>query len=135
MDRAALLKPRLEEDDVEIPDVGTVRVRGLSRYELMVSQRVSQNKGGTVVMEQHMLHFGMVDPMLTIEDVSLWQKASPAGEIEPVARRISELSGLREGSDKEAYKSVPGESDAGIRVLPGAEAVDDSGPDAPSDVL
>lgn len=133
MDKAALLAPRLEEDDVDIPGVGTVRVRGLSRYEVMVSQR--GNKGGTIAVERVMLRYGMVDPILTEDEVAEWQKASPAGEIEPVARRISELSGLRQGADKEAYKSLPGEPDAGVRILPGGEAVDDGGPDASGDVV
>ena len=131
MDKELLLKPRLPEDDVEIPGVGTVRVRGLSRYEVLLAQR--EQPKGAGAMERVILRFGLVDPELTEDEVTQWQKASPAGELEPVTRRIQALSGMGEGADKAQYKSVRDEPDAGVRVLPGPEAVHDGGPDAPGD--
>lgn len=134
MDKEKLLAPRLEEDDVEIPGVGTVRIRALSRFEVLVTQR-GQKRGDALAMDRSLLLHGMVDPVLTEDEITRWQKASPAGEIEPITRRIAELSGIGPGSDKEAYKSVRGESDAGIRVLPGGETVDDGGSAASGDEL
>lgn len=131
MDKELLFQPRLPEDEVPIPGVGTVRVRGLSRWEVLAAQR-EQSKGAGA-MERVMLRFGLVDPVLTEDEVARWQKSSPAGEIEPVARRIAVLSGIAPGADKEAYKSLHDASDAGVRVLPGAEAIDDGGGPAGAD--
>lgn len=122
MDKELLFKPRLPEEDVEIEGVGTVRVRGLSRIEAI---HVQAAKGAE--QERRILALGMVEPALTEDEVKLWQKASPAAEIEKVAGRITVLSGLAEDSAKTAYKSDGSESGAGVRDVPGAEAGDDGG--------
>lgn len=106
MDKETLFKPRLTEADVEVPDVGTVRVRGLNRVEAMQVQ----GAGSTEAVERKMLAFGMVDPKLTEDDVRRWQEASAAGEMEVVSAKIAELSGLTPDAGKEAYKSLPSES-------------------------
>jgi hypothetical protein len=131
VDKDLLFKARLPEDDVEIPGVGTVRVRGLSRHEMLVAGR--QESRGVEAMERLMLHFAMVDPVLTEDEVARWQKCSPANELSPVVTRINELSGIGKDAQKEAYKSLRDGSEPGVRVLPGAEAVDDSGPAAAGD--
>ena len=111
MDKESLLAPRLPEDDVEIPGVGTFRVRALSRFEVLAAQK-EQSKGPGF-MERRMLAFGIIGPFtLTEDEVAAWQKASPAGEMEPLAERIAELSGMKSGAHKEAYKSVRGEPGA-----------------------
>lgn len=113
MDKDKLIGPRhntatgLPEDDVEIEGVGTVRVRGLSRAETFKVQQIK----GTEAAEQRILAWGLIDPELTENEVRQWQANSPAGEMEPVADKIRELSGLNRGADKEAYKSVRDESD------------------------
>lgn len=124
MDKEALFRPRIEEADVDIPGVGTVRVRGLTRWELLTAGK--QESKGPMAMERIMLHFGMVDPALTEDEAARWQKCSPAGELMPVLARINELSGIGKDVQKEAYKSLRSESGDGVRVLPGAEAGDDS---------
>ncbi|HEV8568984.1 MAG TPA: hypothetical protein VGQ92_18200 [Actinoplanes sp.] len=105
MDKETLLKPRLPEDDVEIPGVGTVRVRGLSRGEVLRGQGL---KG--VDLEAYMLAAGMVDPPMTRDEVKQWQAASPAGELEPVTDVISRLSGLDEGAAKSDVPEVRDDS-------------------------
>jgi hypothetical protein len=110
VDKDTLLKPRLPEADVDIPGVGTVRVRGLSRYEVLLAQK--EQPKGVVAYERVMLRFGMVDPALTEDEATQWQKASPAGELEPVTRQIAALSGMGEGADKAQYKSHGGGSGA-----------------------
>lgn len=107
MDKELLFKPRLPEADVEIAGVGTVRVRGLSRAEGLMVQNL---KG--LALERKVLSLGLVDPELTEAEVGKWQEASTAGELEPVSQRIAELSGMVEAADKEAYKSLRGESGA-----------------------
>lgn len=90
-----LLTRRLDEDDVKIPGVGTVRVRGLSRAEVLKIQRLGKKDA-----EAHTMALGLVDPQMTFEEVQQWAAASPAGEMEPVSRRIAELSGIVAGADK-----------------------------------
>jgi hypothetical protein len=100
----ALLAARLPEDDVEIPGVGTVRVRALSRAEALKVQRL-----GKAEKDAHTIALGMVDPPMSVTDVQRWAESSPAGEMEAVGRRIAELSGvLTEGAQK---SGVPGVRD------------------------
>jgi Fe2+ transport system protein FeoA len=127
MEKELLFKPRLKEEDYEIPGVGTIRIRALSRDEAYAVQSVK----ATEAQERKILSFGMVDPTITETEVFKWQQASPAGEIEGISTRISQMSGLSPEADKESYKSFRDESESGVRVLPGAEAGDDSG-QAPS---
>lgn len=108
VDKAALLTERLPRGEVEIPDVGTVTVRGLTRFELLLAGKIAD--GDVATTEQHMVSMGLVDPELTPAEVEQWQKCSPAGEIAPVVAMINELSGVTREAQKEAYKSVRGES-------------------------
>ena len=105
VDKAALFAPRLPEADVDVPGVGTIRVRALSRAEGM---RIKDMKG-TEATERLILAMGMVDPALTEAEVGQWMKAAPAAEIEPVSLKIAELSGLLDGSAQGAYKSDGGQ--------------------------
>lgn len=102
MDKDALFRPRVDEDDVEIPGVGTVRVRGLTRHEVLAAQQ--GRLGDTMAAERAMLALGMLDPKLTEDEVARWQRACPAGEMEPVTRKIQELSGMLDGSPKSGLR-------------------------------
>lgn len=135
IDKETLLARRADtehgmpEAEVEIPGVGTVRVRGLTRGEVF---RVQQVKG-TDAIERKILAMGMVDPPLTEQEARRWQHNSPAGEIDLVADKIRELSGLKRESAKEAYKSLRDESGNGVRTLPGGDAEDDGEADPDGD--
>lgn len=126
MDKELLFKPRqptasgMREDDVEVPGFGTVHVRGLNRVEAMHVQAAN----GTAATERRILALGMVDPAMTEAEVGRWQKASEAGEIEPVSTRIAELSGMAPNAAKEQVKAFEANPDDEFRVLPGAEAGD-----------
>jgi hypothetical protein len=109
MDKTALLTERIPRTEVEIDGVGTVTVRGLSRYELHLSGKGADD---AAVIERRMIAIAMVDPELTEAEVELWQKNSSAGELAAVTVAIRDLSGLKSGADKEAYKSLRGEPDA-----------------------
>lgn len=103
MDKAQLLTPRLKVDTVDVDGVGTVTVRGLSRAEMIL---VFDLEGKRLQQEQRALSFGMVDPAMTEADVAAWQDAASSDEIDRVARKINELSGI----GREASKSVvPGD--------------------------
>lgn len=101
--KAKLLAPRLPKPhDVELPGIGTVSVRGLSRAEVLELQDVD----GRLEFERKLVSLGMVRPAMTPEDVAAWQAASLSDEIETITKKISELSGLEAGARKRAYKSV-----------------------------
>lgn len=101
--KAKLLAPRaatdsgMPEDSVDIPGIGTVKVRGLSRGEVFVIKKVAK---GDDDMERKILVRALLDPVMSEEEVRGWQTVSVAGELEEVTDKINELSGLSEGADK-----------------------------------
>jgi hypothetical protein len=104
MDKATLIGGAglLPQQDVEIPGKGIVRVRALTRAEML-----SFGDGLSVLeLERKMIAKGMVEPAMTEADVETWQASSPVGEMTPVIHKINELGGIQRGSDKTAYKSV-----------------------------
>ena len=102
LDKAALLAARIGEADHEIDGVGTVRIRGLSRQEVIDLQALD---GGVDVRERRMVSLGLVDPQLSEDEVAQWQGSSLAGEIEALTVAIGNLSGLGVKADK---SGVPG---------------------------
>lgn len=136
MDRADLLKPRvntvsgLPEDEVDIPGIGTVRVRGLSRIEALAIRRIEDMAGS----ERKMVSTAMLDPTMNEEEVHTWQRVSAAGEMEPVTSKIAELSGMLSNSAKEAVKEFEADSELEFRVLPSSETEHD-GSGSPSEVV
>jgi hypothetical protein len=130
--KESLFKPRLPEDDVDLPGIGTIRVRGLSRAEVMVMRKATDtadNLDGprVLVLERKMIAAAMVDPELTEAEVGQWQTAATAGELEPVTDRIQELSGMVEGAGKSGVPGDAGGPDVGVRPLPSTEAGDAGG--------
>lgn len=108
MDKSKLLADRvgLNTEDIEIEGVGTITVRGLSRFELLVAQK--KHEGDTLKQERCVLSIAVLDPVLTEDDVASWQRTSPPMEIERVARAVNRLSGI----GKDAAKSdVDGDGD------------------------
>jgi hypothetical protein len=102
IDKTALLAKRFGVHDVEIPGVGTVQVRPLSRAEALELQGKELD---AAVMEQRLLALALVAPKLTEAEVAEWQANSPAGELEPVGDAILVLSGMKKESAKEAVKT------------------------------
>lgn len=127
--KARLLMPRVPEGTVEL-EIGTVRVRGLSRGEVFMTQQVK----GVEATERKIVAIGMLDPVMTEAEVRQWQESSPAGEMEAVVEKIRDLSGLGDKSEKQAMQSFRDEPGDGVRVLPSDEAGDDGGPTSGADV-
>lgn len=114
MDKETLLKPSFAQAEVEVPGKGSVTVRALTRAELH-QVGADGNRGKprpNKDVEALTLVYGLVDPKLDIDEVRHWMEISPMGEIQPVLDAIQEVSGMKEGSDKNAYKSVRSEPDA-----------------------
>lgn len=109
MDKDLLLKPRIAEEDVEIPGVGAVRVRALTRAEVMSMRKsvADEDPDGprALAIERKMLAQAMVDPAMSEDDVAAWQSASPAGELDRVVAAVQRMSGMDDGAAKGAYKS------------------------------
>lgn len=104
IDREAFLKHRLGERTVELPGVGMVRVRGLSREEAFSLKKEKD----TEAMERKLVLLGLVEPKLSAEDVAEWYAHAPAGEIDLIVGPIQELSALNEGAAKSDVPQVRG---------------------------
>ncbi len=102
---ASLAMCRLPEEDVQIEGVGTVRIRSLSRNEVLGIKGVELP---VAEMERRLLAASMVQPKLTEDQVRAWQDAAPAGELEPLTQAIMRLSGLSPDAPKEAVKGFRG---------------------------
>jgi hypothetical protein len=98
MDKSTLLGSVQETAEVELPGKGTVKVRGLTRYETALMTKKCQ--GDNDKIERFILATGMVDPQLTEDEVEAWQQIATAGEILKVATRINQLSGFSQGAAK-----------------------------------
>jgi hypothetical protein len=110
VDKSALLNQAApEQADVEIPGIGTVIVRGLTRAEVVRQRKASDTTAldgaRQLEIERQMVAAGLVDPVMTVDEVANWQKVDTSGQIELVSTRIAELSGLLTTSEKDAYKS------------------------------
>lgn len=108
IDREAFLKHRLGEATVELPGVGAVRVRGLSREEAFSLKKEKD----TEAMERRAVALALVEPQLSADDVAEWYANAPAGEINLILESIRDLSGLNEGAAKSGVPSVRGRSRA-----------------------
>lgn len=102
IDREQFLKAALPEAELDIPDVGTVRVRGLTRAEALGLQTIKDDPGA---LEQRIILLGLVEPALSADDVDAWYGSAPAGLTDLIVDAVSRLSGLGEGAAK---SGVPG---------------------------
>lgn len=98
MDKSALLADRVSDKtaEVEIEGVGTVVVRALSRHEMIQGGKIDDS----AAQERYVLSRAMVDPPMGEHDIAAWQKSSIPGEINKVAMKVNELSGIGKGADK-----------------------------------
>lgn len=83
--------------DVELPGGRRVKVRGLTRYELLLNAKGADD---AALIERRNLATCMVEPKMTLAQVEKWQKSSTPDVIGKVTNAIRELSGLAEGASK-----------------------------------
>lgn len=95
----------LAEEDVPVGALGTVRIRALSRSEVLELR--GQGAQSVKVMERRLMAAAMVAPAMTEAQVGQWQDASAAGELEPVTQAVMRLSGIAVTSAKEAVARFP----------------------------
>lgn len=94
-DKSALKQKRLNERDVEIPGLGKMRVRGLTRSEALDMGVGTGQAVDLALVERKVLAKTLVDPVLTEDEVGEWQANSPANEINVVFEAVLEMSGLK----------------------------------------
>lgn len=105
VDKAALLAKRFGVEDVEVPGVGTVKIRPLSRAEAHELRGKEMDERD---MEVRLLALALVEPKLTEADVRAWQEAAPAGEMDPVVKAILRHSGMEVNAAKAQFPDVRG---------------------------
>jgi hypothetical protein len=105
VDKNTLLSQKFGTRDVEIPGVGTVTIRALTRGEAL---KIQGDEMVAEIMECRLIALAMVDPQMTEEEIQEWQDASPAGQMQPVIQAILEASGMSEEVTKEAYADFRG---------------------------
>lgn len=115
MDKEALFEAAEAEKaegvaEVEVPG-GVVKLRALSRYEVALATKT--NTGDLVSATSKILSMALVEPEMTEAEVEHWQKIAKFDTIQVVFEKANELSGLgkyAKQAQKEAYKSLRGES-------------------------
>lgn len=118
MDKDALLNVTCPLDTVLIPlgvaEDGTplqgqVGIRGLRREEYFNFAKVAGKDGDLEQLtrgQAYVVAQGMVDPVMTYDEALQWIRQAPNTVTGPVIEGIMNLSGLRDGAPKEAYKSL-----------------------------
>lgn len=92
-----LVEPVDATEDVEIGNGRKVKVRGLTRYELLLNAKGTDDGA---LIERRNLVTCVVEPKLTLAQAEKWQKSSPPKVIGNVTDTIRRLSGLAEGAQK-----------------------------------
>lgn len=102
IDKETFLKGLTPERVVALPGLGDVRVRGLTRAEAV---GLAEHKDNTGALERIIIHTGLVEPSLTMDEVNTWYAQAQAGLTDILIGAIEELSGLKQGAQK---SDVPG---------------------------
>lgn len=105
MDKSELLGGGgLDTEEVPIPRLGkNVTVRGMTRMEALLVGK----QDGAEKMEPLAISYALVDPVLTLKEAEQWVRSAGVHEVKTVVQAINRLSGLGQGADKEAAKSLP----------------------------
>jgi hypothetical protein len=96
-------------EDLTLPSGKVVRLRGLSRHELMFNGKGI--KDDNALIEARNVVACLVVPKLTLAQVQAWQRNSSAGgDFKVLSEAIRERSGLTEGADKSDVREIRDES-------------------------
>lgn len=100
-----LTKPTVEHGTVDVDGL-EFEIRPLSRRQ-QLEVHECREKRTVAEADALLLHYGLVDPALTLEQAGQWQDTEGQGDVAAhVSRGIGVISGLLEDSGKAAYKSV-----------------------------
>lgn len=88
----------LEGEDLKLPSGRLVRVRGLSRFEIIT---FGQDGASGDQIERRNIAACVLAPKLTPAQIERWQKSDTAGgDLRVLSEKIRDLSGLGEGAQK-----------------------------------
>jgi hypothetical protein len=82
---------------------GEVELRGMTVRESNEAGAAGQDRdgGGVTRATVLMLHYGLVSPAMSVEDVEAWADVpGQVGVVEDIANKIADLSGIRKGAAK-----------------------------------
>jgi len=119
----------MPEGDVPIEGVGTVRVRGLSRWEVLEGKDIDDRRA----YDSWLLLTAMVRPVVSATVVEAWMRAGLPTEFTPIIDKAVELSGMDDGAERRAVTEFVEDSDAEFRDVAGGSAEADGGPTATGD--
>jgi hypothetical protein len=123
-----LTTSHLPEDDVPLPGLGLVRVRGLSRQEVLdMPDVVEGDEGSSRRQQSYILTRGMLIPSMTEDQVDGWMGAGISPEVNDVLKRLGELSGLTSTAVKDTTRELMTDDGAQFRDVPSGTAGDDPG--------
>lgn len=92
-----------ETEDVTLDNGMVVKVRGMTRMELMLSRKEADD---VAEVERRMLSYCLVEPRMTIQQLEAWQRKSKPMLMAPITEVIRRLSGLGEGAQKSSVDSA-----------------------------
>lgn len=125
-DKDLLFKDALPEAEVDLPGKGTVRVRALTRGEVLHMRQSVKSVEDAIkrqgAFEARTLAKAMLDPEMSVAEVEMWQERSVAGEIDLVIATIEKISGLLDDPKAAAKKVVmefEADPEAEFRLPPG----------------
>jgi hypothetical protein len=92
----------LDGEDVTLPSGRRVRVRGLSRHELMFNGKGTED---SEVIERRNIVSCLVEPRMTLAQVEKWQRNGKAGgDLRYLSEIIRDASGMGQGADKSGLR-------------------------------
>lgn len=119
----------MPEGEVPVSGLGAVRVRGLSRGEVLAGKDIDER----LAFEVFLISTGMVSPKMTAAQALSWLSVGRPTELEPVTKAIIELSGLGDDAEKRAVAEMFEDPSAEFRDVPSGPTGDDAGSDAQGD--
>lgn len=88
----------LDGEDLTLPSGRLVRVRGLSRHEILFAAKGTDDNG---LIERRNIVACLVIPKMTMAQVEQWQRNSAAGgDLKALSEAIRDRSGIGTGADK-----------------------------------
>lgn len=95
---AEILARRRGEETVTLPGGGDVRIRALSRDDIIAAGELAQGEGGA--RDDYIVSCSLLEPVMSPSEVSEWGKNGAAGDLVFLTEQIRDLSHLQEGAGK-----------------------------------
>jgi hypothetical protein len=102
----------VDGEDLVLPSGKRVRLRGLSRHELMFAGKGTDDNA---LIERRNVVACLVVPKMTMAQVEQWQRNSAAGgDFKALSEAIRDRSGIAAGADKSAVRGDGSGSESGV---------------------